>query len=603
MKAIYLEPDEEITSVVDRLRELDDDEVAIVVPKRAALLQSIVNLKLLRFQAEQQGKRINIVTTDKTGRNLASAVGLTVHQKLPEKGKAVKESAVREDADQPVEINYKRRQPPEPQKPSDQSAGTDIGYKRGKDPELVKREVGGAPPPEPAASAEAGGPAPSEAAGPDESAAGTKDGDTPAAASKEPRFSVPKVPKPRIPKGKLPKFPLPSLRLPKLGKLGRRAPVLIAIALIVLLTGGTAAAVVLPRATVTVTPKTEPFNTKIPVTFSTTAPRVDAKDNIVPAKTIEVTRQGSLTAQATGRSIGGEPARGEITVVNELNRNQPLVVRTRFQSPDGKILRAQSGIVVPAGGTTTVQVVADEGGTDGNVKRGTRLSIPGLQSTTAVYGRVDTNLTGGTAADDTTVSGSDVDRAKSRLGRQLAEEGLAEAKEKLPVGQTLNPEVTAVSVLSSSTDPAVDTAAKEFTVRGSVRITYFAYDEKVLRRLVEEDLKAKVPGGTTLVEQREERFAVEESSDQELDTSLVIETFTAPGLSEEDIADEIAGKSEEEAKRIITGNGQATGVMVDLWPFWVRSIPGDAAKVTVRFNATPGASPGPTGNPTASPGR
>ncbi|MEX2043542.1 MAG: hypothetical protein WD926_01455 [Patescibacteria group bacterium] len=584
MKAIYLEPDEEITSVVDRLRELDDDEVAIIVPKRAALLQSIVNLKLLRFQAEQQGKRINIVTTDKTGRNLASAVGLTVHQKLPEKGEAVKESAVREDAERPVEISYKRRTPQEPTKPSDQSAGTDIGYKRGKGPELVKREIKGAPP-EPEVPTEAGVPAPSKTAGP--------------------RFSVPKpkVSKPRISKDRLPKVSLPSVRLPKLGKLGKRAPVLIAIALVVLLTGGTAAAVVLPRATVTITPKTEPFNTKIPVTFSTTAPRVDTKDNIVPAKTIEVTRQGSLKVRATGRSIGGEPARGEITVVNELNRNQPLVVRTRFQSPGGKIFRAQSGIVVPAGGTTTVQVVADEGGTDGNAKRGTRLSIPGLQSTTAVYGRVDENLTGGTAADDTTISEGDVDRAKSRLGRQLAEEGLAEAKEKLPVGSTLNPEVAAVSIPSSSTDPAVDTAAKEFTVRGSARITYFAYDEKVLRRLVEEDLKSKVPGGTTLVEQRKERFAIEESSDQELDTSLVIETFTAPGLSEEDIAEEIAGKSEEEAKRIITGNGQATGVLVKLWPFWVRSIPGDAAKVTIRFNATPGASPGPSGNPAASPGR
>ena len=87
MKALYLEPDEEITSVVDRLKEIDDEEVAIVVPKRAGLLQSIVNLKLLRYQAEQMKKKISLVTTDKTGRNLASAVGLTVHQKLPE-GKA-----------------------------------------------------------------------------------------------------------------------------------------------------------------------------------------------------------------------------------------------------------------------------------------------------------------------------------------------------------------------------------------------------------------------------------------------------------------------------------------------------------------------------------
>ncbi|HEY8108421.1 MAG TPA: hypothetical protein VIF43_00165 [Patescibacteria group bacterium] len=589
MKAIYLEPDEEITSVVDRLRELDDKEVAIVVPKRAALLQSIVNLKLLRFQAEQQGKRINIVTTDKTGRNLASAIGLTVHQKMPEKGQAVKESAVREEA-APVEINYKQRPPKEPQKPSDEPSGVDIGYKKGKGPELVKHEVRTPPPaPEP------------EPETPEPAAAPVAKETPPEPTAKEgPRFTVPK-PKVSKPKVSLPRASLPSIRLPKLGGIGRKGPVAIAIALVVLLTGGTAAAVVLPQATVTIVPKTDPLKAEIPVRFSTTAPRLDAKDNIVPAKRIEVTKQGSLTAEATGRSLGGEPARGEITVVNELNRNQPLVVRTRFQSPDGKVFRAQSGIVVPAGGTTTVQVVADEGGTDGNIKKGARLSIPGLRSTTAVYGQVDKNLSGGTAADDTTISDGDVDRAKARLGVRLAEDGLADAKKKLPVGSTLNPEVAAISVLSSSASPGTGTAAKRFTVKGTVRITYFAYDEQDLERVVEEDLKAKVPGGTTLVQQRDERFAVRESSDEELNTLLIVDTFTAPGLSKEDVAEEIAGKSPKEARRIITAEGQATDVTIKLSPFWVRSVPGDTGKIDIRFSADPGASPGPTAKPAVTP--
>jgi hypothetical protein len=603
MKAIYLEPDEEITSVVDRLRELDDKEVAIVVPKRAALLQSIVNLKLLRFQAEQQGKQINIVTTDKTGRNLASAVGLTVHQKLPEKGEAVKESAVREEAEQPVEINYKSHLPKEPKKPSDEPSGVDIGYKKGKGPELVKREIKTPPEPVEAAAAPA---VPEEAAEPAEPEAAepvqAESVPEPPKPDAKPRFHVPKpkVSKPRAPKVTLPKVSLPKVALPKLGKPGRRLPIILVAALIVLLTGGTAAAVVLPKAIVTVTPKTDPFKAEIPVRFSTTAPRADTKDNIVPAKTIEVTKQGSLKAEATGRSIGGEKARGEITVVNELNRNQPLVVRTRFQTPDGKVFRAQSGIVVPAGGTTTVQVVADEGGADGNLKKGARLAIPGLHSTTAVYGRVDTNLSGGTAADTTTVSGDDVKRAESRLTRQLAEEGIADAKDKLAVGSTLNPEVAAITLLDSSEAPAVGTAAKQFTVQGRARITYFSYAEKDLKSVTEEDLKAKVPGGTTLVQQRRDVFAVRESSDQELDTVLIIRTSTAPGISEGDVAEEIAGKSPEEARRVITADGRATDVSIKLSPFWVRSVPGDAGKIEVHFSA--GASAHPSAKPSATSG-
>ncbi len=577
MKAIYLEPDEEITSVVDRLRELDDDDVAIIAPKRAALLQSIVNLKLLRYQAEQQGKRISIVTSDKTGRNLASAVGLTVHQKLPEGGQAVKESAVKETGE-PVRIGFKKQPPEQPQKPSDEAgAGADINYKKGKSPELVRREVAEVPEPETADVAEA---APEPVTIPV-----TRNGAEDSATT--PGRSLPR----------LPRFSWPGLRLPRLGGLAKGTKrwrmVAVVAALAVLLTGGTAAAVMLPAATVTIIPKTEPFQVEIPVTFSATAPEVEGKDNVVPAKTIEVRQEGSIDARATGRSVGGEPARGQITVVNELNRNQPLVVRTRFQAPDGRIFRAQSGIVVPAGGSTTVQVLADEGGADGNLPADTRLSIPGLQSTTAVYGTIDRPLGGGTDADSTTISQEDIDRARTRLGRQLASEGLEAAKRELTAGFTVDPEIAAVDIVSSESDPDAGSSAPRFTVSGQARITYFSYEPDTLRELIEADLAAKVPGGSDLVDQRSETFRVRETSAAQLGTVLRVDTFTASGISESQIAEDIAGKSREEAERIIEESGKVSDVTIDLSPFWVRSVPGDAGKVRVRLEARPAASPSP----------
>ncbi|MEX1112882.1 MAG: baseplate J/gp47 family protein [Patescibacteria group bacterium] len=612
MKAIYLEPDEEITSVVDRLKELDDEDVAIIVPKRAALLQSIVNLKLLRYQAEQQGKRISIVTSDKTGRNLASAVGLTVHQKLPEGGKAVKESAVKETGE-PVRIGFKKRQPEEPKKPSDEAGGADIGYKKGKDPELVKREIAGVP--TEGASADPGEPEPVETVSPadtepesDPEAATAPDA-SPGVTIPVTRASQDEAPAPdesrssgkrfRFALPGLPRFSRPKFRMSGwkgAGKGRRRWKLIGAVAaLAIILTGGTAAAVMLPSATVTIVPKTEPFKAEVPVRFSTTAPQADAEENVVPAKTIEVTREGSLEARATGRSIGGESARGEITVVNELNRNQPLVIRTRFQAPDGRLFRSQSGIVVPAGGTTTVQVVADEGGTDGNLPADTRLSIPGLRSTTAVYGQIEEPLTGGTDADSTTISREDIDRARTQLGQHLAREGLEEAENRTAVDHVVNPEVAAVTVLDSEADPDVGASAERFTISGRARITYFSYEEDVLERVLDGDLEAKIPGGTNLVDERSETFRVKERSAAQLSTLLVVDTFTASGISAERIARDIAGKSKEEAERIIRETGKATGATVDLSPFWVRSVPGDAGKVRVRLEARPaaGASPSP----------
>ena len=43
---IYVDVDDEITSVIEKLRDAKHKIVALVLPKRATMLQSIVNMKL-----------------------------------------------------------------------------------------------------------------------------------------------------------------------------------------------------------------------------------------------------------------------------------------------------------------------------------------------------------------------------------------------------------------------------------------------------------------------------------------------------------------------------------------------------------------------------
>ena len=47
---LYLEPDEEITSVVDKLKGLEANSVGLVAPKGSSIVQSLVSLKLLQKQ-------------------------------------------------------------------------------------------------------------------------------------------------------------------------------------------------------------------------------------------------------------------------------------------------------------------------------------------------------------------------------------------------------------------------------------------------------------------------------------------------------------------------------------------------------------------------
>jgi hypothetical protein len=80
--ALYLEVDEDITSAIDKLTKSSGTPVQIVVPKRSTMLQSIINLKLLKKAAEQGGKELVLVTNDRIASDLAGRVGLAVAPSL-----------------------------------------------------------------------------------------------------------------------------------------------------------------------------------------------------------------------------------------------------------------------------------------------------------------------------------------------------------------------------------------------------------------------------------------------------------------------------------------------------------------------------------------
>ena len=75
---IYLDHDAEITEAIEKLKDASGDTVRLVVPGRSGLLQSLVNLKLLKKAADSVNKELVLVTTDKTASNLAGKLGLAV---------------------------------------------------------------------------------------------------------------------------------------------------------------------------------------------------------------------------------------------------------------------------------------------------------------------------------------------------------------------------------------------------------------------------------------------------------------------------------------------------------------------------------------------
>jgi hypothetical protein len=82
-KLLYVEADEEITDLVDRLRDLSlEDEVTFIVPERARALQSPMSFRLLKRYADSYGKRVNLVSTDPRLQAMSLEAGFTAYPSL-----------------------------------------------------------------------------------------------------------------------------------------------------------------------------------------------------------------------------------------------------------------------------------------------------------------------------------------------------------------------------------------------------------------------------------------------------------------------------------------------------------------------------------------
>lgn len=101
---IYLDIDEDITELVGKIQSSKQDIIALVLPKRAAVMQSIVNVRLLSRAAQQNDKNIVLITSDPTIVSHAGAVGLYVADNLTSKPYLPENSGQDESAeDEPEE--------------------------------------------------------------------------------------------------------------------------------------------------------------------------------------------------------------------------------------------------------------------------------------------------------------------------------------------------------------------------------------------------------------------------------------------------------------------------------------------------------------------
>ena len=77
-ETLYVDVDDEITAIIERVKSAKGGIIALVLPKRATVLQSIVNMRLLKRAAESEKKNLVLVTSEASLLPLAGLIGMHV---------------------------------------------------------------------------------------------------------------------------------------------------------------------------------------------------------------------------------------------------------------------------------------------------------------------------------------------------------------------------------------------------------------------------------------------------------------------------------------------------------------------------------------------
>ncbi len=570
---VYIDVDDEITTIIEKVSSSKQKIVALVLPKRAGVLQSSVNMKLLKRSADNAQKNVVLVTTEAALMPLAGAAGLYVAKtptskpEIPVGSLAVHDGNVVGE-EEALDLDDE----PEPEYTADNAGDKPVG-------ELAK----------------AGGVAAAVGTAPDAIETVQLDDEEDIAPSGKVAAgaSAAAVAGKAAKKSKDPKIPNFS-RFQKQLALG-------GLLFVALLVGLYFAFAVLPRAHVTISTDATDYNSGLDITLDSGASDVLLAKNTIPATIAQQQKTSSEQVPATGQQNNGDKATGSVKITNCSSSDVTIPAGTGFSTNNHNYL-SQSSVTVPQSsfskksggifvcnnnGTATVNITAQKAGADYNTS-GTSMSFsknPDPGSVTA-----SGSASGGTDNIVKVVSQNDVDAATAKLTQQDTAAIKSTLIQQLRT-QNLYPVTATFSAGSpnTSTSTPVGQPADAVTVTQAVTYTMYGTRRDNLDQLIENDIKQQIdPSTQTILNDGLDTADIKLTSNTDTTAQIHLQTTATvgPKLDVAALKAQIAGKKTGYVKSLIGNQPGVTNVTVKLSPFWVSSVPKSEKKITITVGKT-----------------
>lgn len=540
-ETIYIDVDDEITAVIDKIQNSSKKIIALVLPKRATVFQSIVNMKLLKRIAEKEQKNLVLITSESALMPLAGAVGLHVAKTLQSK----------------------------PAIPLPPNVGQNVEGAEGdnSDKELDKTASVG----------ELSGLAEAEAIEIDNSVHESEDDNVSNKDNKKDKQG----------KNKSQKKP----KIPNFEKFRRKLFILIAV-IALLVSGFIYAFMIMPKATITLKTDTKNLDVNMKLVADTNAQRLDQNQGVIPAVNKESKKVDAEKVPATGEKNVGTKATGEVTIsiaCADADEFPVIIPAGTGVSTNNLTYITNKAISLsnPLGGggcqfTGSGDVTAQNSGEKYNIGTGRTFTVAGYS---AVNAKNNDAFSGGTDKIIKVVTQDDVNKAKDAIDKRAENKASDELKKELqkegylPIEATFKP--GAPSIVNS---PEVGAEATEVTVTSTTTYAMMGVRESDLKQIIEETAKKELdPGKQSILDNGINKANFRVESSQGSRTTIVVQTTVVigPKLNENSLKQEVAGKKKGEITEMLNKRPGINDVEVSYQPFWVNKAPKNTKKITI----------------------
>lgn len=559
---IYIEPEDDITDIISKIESSKQKIVALVPPKKAGILRSIVNIKLIAKAGANAKKTVVLVTVDPSIVKLAAATKLPVTKDLQTPPTVPKDKPeIDETATEKVEDEEEEKKEEKPEKEEETEE------KDEKEEKSEKEE-------------------------------------------KEPEDKAKKKAKKEKKEKELPENPILAWIVSH-----KKLVIGLAIGLVLFILFLVWALVFAPAVTISVVRRTTESNFSENVTFTDKLAEENASEGkfYLEQKTNENKIKRDI--EATGKKNVGEYATGEVVVYAYFKQSGTIGINAGSQftlssytytstenrnlSWSGKsvdeCLNAGQPTIITSGclvsGRVPVKAVAP--GSSYNISA----SNTGWSTTAPVGAYTDTAMSGGTDKTITVITQADVDKVVATIktgDKAVAKNNLIESiKESSTDSNTIF--IIESSYKQTVSEPEVSPKVGEEVKDGTkpsltvtVTDSIYVIDETKVREFITE--KAKLANNYKIYQIGDENkeygglFIENFMKDGEKYTGKLKTTYVSgPSVTENDIIEVVRGKGIGTAKHDVAEiDGIKDITFATSYP-WVSSVPNDPEKITVNF--------------------